>query len=746
MISVTQKACFTPPSLRAALMLAGVLLLPTAALADAGKDAPGQDLAVASAPAVIEALVPQEGSKPGFQIRASQRPDYDVSVLDGGRRVRIDFANTRFGPGVRPITGSGPVREIRPSMVAGSNTARLEIQLDQPMPIMVEPAAGGYLLAFSEAVKPAPALVASTEPAAVPQALTPEVQDIGFRRGPKDSGRLELQLAYGTPSPDLHRDGNRLILDLAGTRLPGKLERRLDVTDFGTPVRTIDSYQRGRNTRLVFDVPKNFEYAAYQVGNRVVVDVKPKAVIRAASPAGSGKAYTGARFSMDFQAIDVRNALQVIADFTGINIIMADNVSGTLTMRLKNVPWDEALDIILESKGLGMKRQGNIIWVAPQKELAAQEEAKLKAEQAKVQLEPTVTELIQINYARAEDIAALLNATNTPSTTITRSNTSLDGTSRETEVTRNNLLGSLALGTRIGNNLLSDRGAVTVDKRTNSLLVKETATNLENIRRLVARLDRPVKQVMIEARIVIADVNFANSLGVLWGGSTGSNTSRVGVLQPGTLGQANTQPVFGVNFPATALGGIPAASLGYFLRNATGTNLLDLYLQASQSEGKAKVVSSPRVVTADQQKALIEQGTEIPYQAATSSGATSVSFKKAVLSLEVTPHITPDGKVDLEVLATKDSAGNIVPGGVAINTRKVNTKVLVNNGDTVVIGGIYEEQQNEQETGVPGLSSIPLLGHFFKTTSKSRAQTEILIFLTPKVLEDQVAMPGGTLQ
>lgn len=749
MISAKQNACFTPSPLRLALTLAGVLLLPAVALANDGASSAQETAGQAQNLALIEGLVQQDGVKPSLQIRAPQRPDYDITVLDNGRRVQIDFINTRFGPGVQALTGKGPVLEARPSQVAGSNTARLEIKLDRPMPIMVEPAAGGYRIAFSEALKPAPALLASAAPAsATPEVLRPEVQDIAFRRGPKEGGRLELQLAYGAPSPDLHRDGNRLILDLAGTRLPGRLERRLDVTDFGTPVRTIDSYRRGRDTRLVFDMPKNFEYAAYQVGNRVVVDVKPKAEIRAtgpATPAEPGKPYNGSRFSMDFQAIDVRNALQVIADFTGINIIMADNVSGNLTMRLKNVPWDQALDIILESKGLGMKRQGNIIWVAPQKELAAQEEARLKAEQAKVQLEPTVTELIQINYARAEDIAALLNATNTPSTTTTRSNTSLDGTSRETEVTRTGLLGSLALGTRIGNNLLSDRGAVTVDKRTNSILVKETPGNLASIKRLVARLDRPVKQVLIESRIVVASTTAAQSLGVRWGGSFNETT---GYDFPSTIdlsgdyaggqvgsGQGVKTPSSVVNFPAIGAAGFNPASLGVRLGNMAGTRILDLQLSAIQSEGLGRVVSSPRVITGDQQKALIEQGKEIPYQAATSSGATSVTFKKAVLSLEVTPHITPDGKVQMEVLATKDSKGEIVPGGVAIDTRKVNTNVLVNNGETIVIGGIYEEEENESEAGVPGLRKIPVLGYLFKGKAKTKNQTELLIFLTPKIVE-----------
>ncbi|MEW5792325.1 MAG: type IV pilus secretin PilQ [Pseudomonadota bacterium] len=742
--------------LRLALVLLGIGALPAFAAIEPPVQPAAASQAAAGQVALIDGLVQQQGARGGILIQARQRPDYDVNVLDDGRLVQIDFLNTRFGPTVQPVRGSGNVRLIKPSNLAASHTARLELLLNQPMPVMVEPAAGGYRIAFASAIATAPAApvpaaqAASVPPAGAVSPATPAIADMTFHRGANNAGRMEIQVAQGTPSPDVQRQGDRLLVDLPNTRLPAHLERRLDVTEFGTPVRTVDSYQRGRDTRLVFTVPAAFDYTAYQVGSKLVVEVKPRALSRADDPskAEPGKPYTGARFSMDFQAIDIRNALQVIADFTGLNIVMADNVTGTLTMRLKNVPWDQALDVILESKGLGMRRDGNVIWVAPQKDLDAAEEARLKAEQSKIKLEPLVTELIQVNYAKAEELAELLKASSGTSTTTSRTNTSLDGTRQETEIYRTGLLTSLGLSGQLGNNLLSERGAVTVDNRTNSLLVKETPSNLANIKRLIAKLDRPVRQIMIESRIVVATTNASRSLGVQWGGSYNDTTgydfpysidlsgAYAGGQVGGARGVVTPSPV--VNFPATPTSGFTPASLGFRVGSFLGNKILDFQLSAIEAEGQGKVVSSPRVITADQQKAIIEQGKEIPYQQATSSGATAVSFKKAVLSLEVTPRITPDGKVNLDVLATRDSKGEIVPGGVAIDTRKVKTKVLVDNGETVVIGGIYEEEENQQETGVPGLRKLPLLGQLFKNRTKFKNQTELLIFLTPKILDGPV--------
>jgi len=467
---------------------------------------------------------------------------------------------------------------------------------------------------------------------------------------------------------------------------------------------------------MVISSSGNYEHLAYQTTDNYTIEVRPVSQEKAEELKKDEFGYSGEKLSLNFQNIEVRAVLQLIADFTGLNIVASDTVQGNITLRLKNVPWDQALDIILKTRGLGMRKSGNVVLIAPNDELAAREQKELKAQQQMVELAPLQTQFYQINYAKAADIATLLKAEN--------------------------------------NSILSKRGNVTLDERTNTLMVLETADKHEEIARLIERLDIPVRQVVIESRIVIANDDFSRNLGVRTGvtnvgtngssgiiGTTGTlegtdtmvnsaiaNNASTGTPLPVTLPAANNR--YNVNLPAT---GNPATLALAILGS---DYLVDLELSALQTEGRGEVISNPRVVTSNQKEATIKQGVEIPYQEASSSGATSVSFKEAVLSLSVTPQITPDDRVVMDLAVNKDSVGQVVGGVPSINTRSVTTQVLVNNGDTVVLGGIYEQSSTQGEDKVPLLGDIPLLGYLFKSTTKIANKAELLIFVTPKILKE----------
>ena len=514
--------------------------------------------------------------------------------------------------------------------------------------------------------------------------------------------------------------------------LPERLRRKLDVTDFGTPVQTVTATQQGDRVRLVVTPKGTWEHSAYQSDNQFVLEVRPQKVDPNKLTQGPG--YSGDKLSLNFQNIDVRALLQVIADFTNFNVVTSDTVTGNVTLRLKDVPWDQALDIILQAKGLGLRKSGNVLWIAPKEELANKEKAELEAKQAVAQLEPLRTQSFQMNYTKAEEVAKGLTGQNN------------QGGSSSANASR----------------ILSPRGSVIWETRTNQLFVSDIPSKLEEIQALIAKIDVPVRQVLIEARIVEADDKFGRALGVKLGASDlrgrqggipgynvgGSNYVTIGGNYSAVGSQTNQQTSYNyndsqfVNLPANvsgdAFGGATAANFALSLFSATANRFLNLEISALEADGRGKVVSSPRVVTADQTKALIEQGEEIPYQQSTSSGATSITFKKAVLKLEVTPQITPEGNVILTVDVNKDSRGTLTPQGYAINNKHVQTLVLVENGGTVVIGGIYTQEDLETENKVPYLGDIPLLGNLFKNKSRSSAKTELLIFITPKVVSDRV--------
>ena len=561
------------------------------------------------------------------------------------------------------------------------------------------------------------------------------LKDVDFRRGGDGAGRVVVELANNQVGVDIRQQGQSLVVEFLRSTLPDNLRRQLDVTDFGTPVQTITTSQSGDRVRMVVQPRGNWEHSAYQSDSQFVLEVRAQKVDPNKLTQGTG--FAGEKLSLNFQNIEVRALLQVIADFTNFNVVTSDSVTGTVTLRLKDVPWDQALDIIMQAKGLGQRKTGNVILIGPKDELANKERLELESRKVVADLEPLRTQAFILNYSKAEDVTKMLTGT-------------LSGQGGGT--------GQSATANR---SILSQRGNVSYEARTNQIFVTDIPSKLEEITRVIASIDIAVRQVLIESRIVIADDSFGRSLGVKLGGSDlrgvrggdagygigGSNRVTVG----GNLnavgaqtGQTATAGVdFGntnfVNLPAATQNGFSAATFALSLFSASANRFLNLEISALEADGKGKVVSSPRVITADQQKALIEQGEELPYQVATSSGATSLQFRKANLKLEVTPQITPEGNVVLDVDVTKDSVGRSTTAGFAINTKHVKTQVLVENGGTVVIGGIFEQSDREDVTKVPFLGDVPYLGNLFKTRTKQTTKTELLIFLTPKVVTDRTA-------
>jgi type IV pilus assembly protein PilQ len=546
------------------------------------------------------------------------------------------------------------------------------------------------------------------------------LKDIDFRRGQDGSGRVVIDLPNNQVGVDIKQQGQALVVEFMRTTLPERLRRRFDVTDFGTPVQNMTAEQVGDRVKLTVKPKGDWEHSAYQSDNQFVLEVRArKAEPNKLTP---GPGYAGEKLSLNFQNIEVRALLQVIADFTNFNVVTSDTVTGTVTLRLKDVPWDQALDIIMQAKGLGVRKTGNVLWIAPKDEIYTKEKLDLEAKKQIQDLEPLRTQAFQLNYAKAEEIAKRLTG-----------DSSSGGTGTNTKT-------------------ISPRGSVFHEQRTNQIFVTDIPSKLEEIQQMIAKIDIPMRQVLIEARIVEATDTFGRNLGVKLGGrnmtSQGSGTYVGGTYQgvgemAGYAEQDDgsyTPNTYFVNMPAGGINGVNAASVALSLFGASKGRFLNLELSALEAEGKGKIVSSPRVITADQVKALIEQGTELPYQTATSSGATSIAFRKASMKLEVTPQITPEGSIILDVDVNKDSVGRITTAGYAIDTKHVQTQVLVENGGTVVIGGIYMQSETENKSQVPLLGDIPVLGNLFKTRAKTSERSELLIFLTPKVITEKGAL------
>jgi len=652
-------------------------------------------------------------------------------------RIAIDL------PGVSNALGKSSV-EINQGNLRSVNVAqsgertRLVLNLKQPAGYRAQIDGKVLIVTLENGVPATLASSTGSQPTRFAESLNRNqlpLRDIDFRRGADGAGRVVVELPNNQVGVDIHQQGNSLVVEFLRSSLPDSLRRRLDVTDFGTPIQSITTTQSGDRVRMVVEPRGVWEHSAYQSDNQFVLEVRAQKVDPNKLVQGAG--YAGEKLSLNFQNIEVRALLQVIADFTNFNVVTSDTVTGNVTLRLKDVPWDQALDIILQAKNLGLRKSGNVILIAPKDELNAKEKIELEAKQQIAALEPVRTQSFQLNYAKAQDISNGLTG---------------QGTSG----------GGGSTGTRI----LSPRGSVVFEARTNQLFVSDIPSKLAEVQSLIEKIDIAVRQVLIESRIVIADDSFGRSLGVRLGASdlrgiqggvpgysvggntrvsVGGNLNAVGsqTLQNSTGGSTTTGLTFTdtnfVNLPATGQNGFDPASIALSLFGPTANRFLNLEISALEADGKGKVVSSPRVVTADQQKAIIEQGTELPYQVATSSGATSLQFRKANLKLEVTPQITPEGNVILDVDVTNDSVGQATTAGFAINTKHVKTQVLVENGGTVVIGGIFTQSDREDVTKVPFLGDIPYLGNLFKTRTLSSSRSELLIFLTPKVVTDRTA-------
>ncbi len=554
---------------------------------------------------------------------------------------------------------------------------------------------------------------------------TVPLKDLDFRRGLDGTGKVVVGLANDRVGVNIRQQGQQLVVEFLKSSLPEGLRRRLDVSDFGTPIQAVTTTQTGDRVRMVIEPKGAWEHSEYQSDNQFVVEVRP---VRSDDPnkLTQGPGYTGEKTSFSFQSIDVRSLLQVIADISNLNIITSDSVTGTVTLRLKDVPWDQAFQIIMDSRGLGMRKNGNVLLVAPKEELDAKTKRDLEAAQALTNLEPLKTQSFRLNYAKAAEIAGQIA----------------------------NQGGTGANGARI----LSARGSVVPESRTNQLFVTDIASKLEVVQQLISKLDVPVRQVVIEARIVEASDTFGKSLGVKLGGVdlrasrggdggyqvSGNNRIAFGTSYANVVGSTgaggNTDPTGSfVNLPAVGQNGASPASFAFSLFNAAANRFLNMEISALESDGKGKVISAPRVIAADQSRAIVESGTEIPYQTATSSGATALQFKKANLSLQVTPQITPEGNIILDLEVNKDTPGAATPGGISIDTKHIKTQVLVENGGTVVIGGIYTQDETDSETRVPLLGDIPYLGSLFKNKTKSATKKEMLVFITPKMLTDRSA-------
>ena len=556
---------------------------------------------------------------------------------------------------------------------------------------------------------------------------THTVRDIDFRRGKAGEGRIVVDLSDSSTGIDIRVQGQNLVIDFFKTSLPDNLRRRLDVTDFGTPVQSINTFNQGENVRMVIAPKGLWEHSAYQTDTQFVVEVKQIVPDPNKLTQGSKAGFTGEKLSLNFQNVEVRSVLNVIADFTDLNIITSDAVGGSLTLRLKDVPWDQALQIILDTRGLDMRKNGNVVWIAPRDELATKEKLMLESQQQIGELEAVRTESFQLNYQKALDVQTLLKSPN--------------------------------------QNVLSKRGSAVVDARTNTVFVQDVPTRLEEVRKLIAQIDVPVRQVMIEARIVEAGDSFSKNLGAKlgynervpggdWLGGQALRTSigpSLSNTAMNTSNATNTQQLVtgvpdlvatgqNVNLPATGLSGFNAGAISAILFNRNFTRFISLELSALEADGKGKIISSPRVLTGDKVEALIEQGTELPYQSATSSGATSVSFRKANLSLKVKPQITPDGNIIMTLDINNDSVGQVTASGIAINTKHVKTEVLVENGGTVVIGGIYIQTLSKTTTKVPLFGDIPVLGNLFKNTADTDNKSELLVFITPRIVDDRLTV------
>jgi len=669
-------------------------------------------------------------------IMSSDAPEPLAFTIEDPARIALDLPNTALGlTSRRRDVNLGPLDTVLTAEANGRT--RVVLNLDQMVAYDLRRSGNTIYVTLGSDNEDQPVNTQFAGPASTSSSSAPasyassgsrSINSVDFRRTRDGGGRVVVDLSDpGTPV-DIRQEGGRVVAVFKDTSLPAELMRRLDVMDFATPVSTVDTLRTNKDTRIVITAEGKYEQLAYQSDNEFTIEINPAAAEtdEQSSLFSETKEYEGQRLTLNFQDIETRAVLQLLAETSGRNIVVSDTVQGNVTLRLRNVPWDQALDIVMTTKGLDMRQNGNVIIVAPAEEIAARETADLEAKAAIVELEPLYSEFLQVNYAKAADLANLIGAN--------------EGT---------------------GNALLSGRGSVAIDDRTNTLLVQDTADNLQNIRRLVRTLDIPVRQVLIESRIVVVNDDFSRELGVRLGFTGVTDSGDNGMLSVTGSGQGSdvmvtsaldnlNNPANGTPFPVTppTIGDRYNVSLpvenpaGRFALAVLDTDyIVDLELSALQTEGRGEIVSTPRIITANQKEARIEQGVEIPFQESASSGATTTQFKKAVLSLTVTPQITPDDKIIMDLRVNKDSVGQLTPsaqGGLvpSIDTRSVETQVLVSDGQTVVLGGIYETERREVVNKVPFLGDIPGLGVLFRQKAVRADKAELLIFVTPRILEE----------
>jgi type IV pilus assembly protein PilQ len=719
-----------PTHLRTALV--GALLALTGAVAS-GAESPGNKL---------QSVEVQPLAGQGLQLvltMSSPAPEPLSFTIDNPARISFDLPDTGLALAQRRIdVRSGGLDSILAAEANGRS--RLVLNLDRMLPYQTRVDGNRIVVTLGEGARTASvapaASAAAPARAAAASSTGRSIQNLDFRRSSDGAGtgRLVVKLSDPRTPINLRQQGNQILVDFVGADLPQNLQRRFDVADFATPVTGFDAVRTPAGTQLIVSAAGDFEQLAYQSDDQYVIEIQPRRVAKA--QADEKPVYTGERMSANFQDIETRTLLQLIADTSGKNVVVSDSVGGSVTLRLQNVPWDQVLDIVLRTKGLDKRVQDNVIIIAPTEELANREKAELAAKKDLQALAPMRTEYLQVNYAKATDIASLIQSQG----------------------------GGGGGGSGGGKSLLSGRGSVTVDARTNTLLIQDTVESIANVRQLVATLDIPVRQVQIEARIVVVSEDFSRDLGVRAGftgtesnganglfstsGSANSVDTTLSSALDNLTGGGGPYPVkvptgssapnrYNVNLPAPS----PAGALALMVLGSD--YIVDLELSAAQSEGKGEVISSPRIIAANQQEAMIEQGTEIPYQEAASSGAATIQFKKAVLSLKVTPLITPDNRLILDINVKKDRVGQVIvtSGGVnvpSIDTSEINTTVFIGDGQTVVLGGILETERRENEKKVPYLGDIPILGHLFKTTGRVNNKDELLIFVTPKILREGV--------
>ncbi|MBM0104059.1 type IV pilus secretin PilQ [Steroidobacter sp. S1-65] len=706
----------------------------------------GAQTALAQSANRLESIQAQAtaGDKVELTLRLSDTAPTPLTfTVDNPARIALDLPSTSVAMTSRRVDVKQGVLDTVNVAEANGRT-RVVLNVDTLVPydtrvqgntIIVSLSSPGTGRSLQSSAAPGGLAAAAQRPSAAPSVPgVRSVNNIDFRRGGDGAARIIVELTDSKVPADLRQEGGKIVVNFAKTAIPENLLQRLDVVDFATPVSSVDALRVGDGTRLVISASGDYEQLAYQSDNVYTIEVKP--VVKLPPELRDKKEYVGERLTLNFQDIETRAVLQLLADTSGQNMVISDSVAGNVTLRLQSVPWDQALDVVMRTKGLDSRQEGNVIFIAPAAEIAAREKELLTARKEAQELSPLRTEYLQVNYAKAADLATLIKSG--------------------------------------AGSLISERGSVAIDERTNTLLLQDTAERLADIRRLVSTLDIPVKQVMIEARIVIVSDDYSRDLGVRFGANVAF--SQGGNDGLGLLGRAlnsDDQIVISPN-PAVAgsdgnpvgtpaignegqLGGfgLPENAVDRYLVNLPAANpagrlalalldsdyLVDLELSAAQAEGRGEIISSPRLITANQREATIEQGVEIPYQESSSSGATTTQFKKAVLSLKVTPQITPDNRVILDLTVSKDSVGQLVAsatGGFvpSIDTREIVTQVLVNDGQTVVLGGILETERRDAETKVPYLGDIPVVGRLFKQTTTTDNKDELLIFVTPRILRE----------